>query len=523
MNIIIIDDERLALESLAELIDWETHGYHLAGCLKNGSEALRMMKTLNPDIVITDIRMPVMDGIDLSRELQKDYPHVKVVLLTAYKDFEYAQQALRYGVTEYLLKNQISEEKLLELLERLSGDIRKNRQINKVIQHHYYHDLMVDISPLDELKPIEKREGALQVLVKIKEPYLLSELVSYQMPEIRLNKSMLEEATAGVGKMKLQQLFGFGQQCWGLLFSTGLPGGQVPGQTLLEELYGRLKEYFGQLTHFDIAVLYVRGAGTPESMKESYRSMLNDMKYSIFFQNALPYNWSSLQKYYEDVESNHGFVQAEIAKAKSAIQSGDYQGMNLIFDQLNTCFSNPRYNLGSFRYVFRKMIDLLDAIRANNNLSSLMQYIALHQEELERIDTVWEIWNWIVSEFNKIGIQIGSNPGKTRDKKVLHALDYIHKNYMKKITVKSVAESVDLSEVYFGNLFKKETGYTFLEYLTMHRMEVAKYLIGEGKFKVYEIAEMTGYTSPQYFSQIFQKSTGYMPYEYSRRGEYHEN
>lgn len=519
MNIIIIDDERLALESLAELIDWEAHGYHLAGCLKNGSEALRMMKTLNPDIVITDIRMPIMDGIDLSRELQKDYPHVKVVLLTAYKDFEYAQQALRYGVTEYLLKNQITEEKLLELLERLSGDILKSRQINLAIQHNYYHDLMADISPLDELKPIQKREGALQVLIKIKEPYLLSELVSFQMPEIRLDKAALVEAVAGIGEVKLQQIFGFGQQCWGLLFSTGLPGGQVPGQALLMELYGRMKKYFGELSQFDIAVLYDHGADTPQSMKESYRNMLKYMKYSIFFQSAMPYACRSMEKYYEDVDSNHGYVQAEIAKAKAAIQSGDYQGMNQIFDQLNTYFSKPRFNLGGFRYVFRKMIDLLDAIRANNNLGSLMQYIALHQEEMEGISSVWEIWNWIVCEFNKIGIQIGSNPGSIKDKKILHSLDYIHKNYMKKITVKSVAESVDLSEVYFGNLFKKETGYTFLEYLTMHRMEVAKYLIGEGKFKVYEIAEMTGYTSPQYFSQIFQKSTGYMPNEYSRRGE----
>ena len=522
MKVLIVDDERLALESLSELIDWPANGYDLVGGATNGAEAMRLVDEFAPDIVISDIRMPVMDGLDLSKMIQEKYPQIKVVLLTAFRDFEYAQQAVRFGVTDYILKNQLNETNLLQLLDRLARDIEKNRANQGALQHNYYQNLLLNIIPAQAAVSGQEHEYLIRVLVKVRIPYILTELTSYQLPEILLGKSDIENLLPAGGQLKLRQLIGLGQASWGILLADGLrKAGTIESPQLvqwLERLQAYFQEHFGR----QIAVFFDRGIATPESIKESYQGMIECSKYSLFIQSNQVEPYRRILQRYRDIDDDHEPVKRDIAQITSAIQNADSPGLNAALDAILRYYSTPAYNLARFRYAFSRLIDLLDSIRLKNNLPSIKQHILSVKDELVRQNTAWEIWNWLCGEFYRFAIEIGSFPSRIKDKKIALSLDYIHKNYMHKLTAKGVGDYVGLSEVYFSSLFKKETGHTFLEYLTEHRMNIAKYLIGENKYKIYEIAEMTGYTSPQYFSQIFQKHLGCTPYEYSRKGGHDE-
>ena len=128
MKLMIVDDEPLALENFAELVDWEANGHQLVGCAENGQKALQLIHHVKPDVVFTDIRMPLMDGLELAKTLNEQYPEISVVLLTAYRDFEYAHKAISFGVREYLLKNQIEPEKVLTILQRIQNEKQRKKQ-----------------------------------------------------------------------------------------------------------------------------------------------------------------------------------------------------------------------------------------------------------------------------------------------------------------------------------------------------------------------------------------------------------
>lgn len=119
INIMLVDDEVLALDYLKNMVEWEKYGYHIVGCANSGKKALELYDKTTPEIVISDIRMPAMDGLEMTKRLKKKNKDVVVILLSAYKDFEYAKKGIQYGVSDYLLKHELSEEILLEELGRV--------------------------------------------------------------------------------------------------------------------------------------------------------------------------------------------------------------------------------------------------------------------------------------------------------------------------------------------------------------------------------------------------------------------
>lgn len=186
MKFIVVDDEPLARECFTELLDWQSHGFELAGCAANGAQAMKLVQETMPDLVITDISMPVMDGLALCSQLHQEYPKIRIVILTAYKDFEYARKAISYGVNEYLLKNQVEASAVLPLMQRLAVEIEAQRRKEAAHQQHMYQSVMLNMTPEVENRESFGGKQALCVLVKKQTPYLLEQLGDYVPSEIPL-------------------------------------------------------------------------------------------------------------------------------------------------------------------------------------------------------------------------------------------------------------------------------------------------------------------------------------------------
>ena len=219
LKFVIVDDEPLALESFAELLDWEKYGFSLAGCAANGAQALQLVQDKQPEIVFTDIRMPIMDGLELCRRLHEEHPDVKVVILTAYRDFEYARRALSYGVTEYLLKNQIEPETVLPLLKRMQEEIEQERRRKEAQKHHYYQSMMLNMVPPDTQAPGEKNRPCCCMLVQCRRPYIAEHLGIAPMPDVSLRKKEAEALLPPDSPLIVQQLIWLDARSWGILLA----------------------------------------------------------------------------------------------------------------------------------------------------------------------------------------------------------------------------------------------------------------------------------------------------------------
>ena len=134
LTIMLVDDEVLALDYLKNMVAWEEHGYQVKGCATGAKKALELYDRIKPDIVISDIRMPGMDGLELTRLLKEKNKDTAIILLSAYGDFDYAQKAIRYGVSNYLLKHELCEKLLLTELERAREQVKRQKRKNQICQ-----------------------------------------------------------------------------------------------------------------------------------------------------------------------------------------------------------------------------------------------------------------------------------------------------------------------------------------------------------------------------------------------------
>lgn len=515
-SFIIVDDEPLALESFSDLLDWNQYGYTLSGCAANGVAALQLIREKRPDIVFTDIRMPSMDGLELCKKIREKYPDIKIVILTAYRDFDYAKRALSSGVTEYLLKNQVDEEVVLPLLNRLSAEIEEERRRQGISRNHYYQSLMLDMQPEEELNVQWESRQCCRMLLKCRRPYILEELADCHWEEATLSQREIEKLIPSEGDLGLLQLFWIDSGSWGLLIcAKGKDFFSLSEEKeQLHELLTRLQEYFLRKYGVEVTALFDVGIIKPEMLKASFHEMQEFSGCCLFMDRTKIEPYIQLKNYYKSSDTGQVQLREMMEHVSKAVRSGKRE---LLLDGLNGLkkeYTSPYYDLGCYKYICRHLFYQLDQLRSENALPALKEYVLRQKQEVSGLVTAQQVWDWIVREFLEL-ISMSADTGKTvKNRKIAQSLEYIHEHYQKKLTARQVGEQVGFSEVYFSNLFKKELGMTFGDYLTTYRMNVAKYLFANGDYKVYEVAEMTGYTSPQYFSQLFQKETGYTPMEY---------
>lgn len=513
---IIVDDEPLALESFADLLDWNQYGYTLLGCAANGVAALQLIREKKPDIIFTDIRMPSMDGLELCKRVREKYPDIKIVILTAYRDFDYAKQALSSGVTEYLLKNQVEEEVVLPLLNRLSAEIEEQRRRQGISRSHYYQSLMLDMQPEEEPNVQWESRQCCRMLLKCRRAYILEELADCHWEDVTLSQKEIENLIPPEGDLALLQLFWIDSGSWGLLicmkgkdfFSLSEEKEQ------LHELLTRLQEYFRRKHGVEVTALFDVGIIKPEMLKASFHEMQEFAGCCIFMDKTEIKPYIQLKSFYKSADSGHLKLREMTEQAGKAARSGKREQLLDLLNGLKKEYTSPYCDLARFKYICGHLFYRLDQLRNENSLPALKEYVLRQKNELSAMLTAEQVWEWIRREFLELAFMAADAGPKVKNKKIAQSLEYIHEHYQRKLTARHVGEQVGFSEVYFSNLFKKELGMTFGDYLTSYRMNVAKFLIAKGDYKVYEVAELTGYTSPQYFSQLFQKETGYTPMEY---------
>lgn len=514
ISVMIVDDEKLMLEDLSTMIDWEAYGYEIIATAFNGRQALRKYRELHPQVIFTDIRMPFMDGIEMISEIRKTDEKVSIVLLTAYEDFSYAKAAIRHGITEYMIKSEITENSLSELLNRLKANIikagKRERYItDRMLEQFFLSDEMTENVDIEQI--LKRPEHIIMV-----EQDLPISLSGESIPEeIVIHRSRFVEILT---KEK--------NDGWELEVITAIPGRKmVIALNFIENAYGSHEQELSKIarlfqnrlqkeTGFSFTLYIVQGRISLYEFKRYY-----DENKNVF-----------LGKYLEgtgEIRKLDCSLVQELVKGKVAVGLKKSLSMENVLKEAD---SQAREKI---------LYEILDTAKMDGveSFISAVQtcYAALKhayekieigkEKKLPRIGSCWRDWLdaekitvWLERQVHCYCEYVTSEVnGYSRV--ISDAVEYIYRSFRNPdLSLNDVAAYVHLSPGYLSGEFKKETGVTMKSYLTDVRIDAAKKMMDDGNYKIYEICSAVGYHSSQYFSQAFYKKTGMFPTEYSKKG-----
>jgi two-component system response regulator YesN len=545
-TLLLVDDEADVREGIQSEIDWAALGFTVIGVAENGREATEIIERQPPDVVVTDIRMPFMDGLALSSWIRERYPSIRIVILTGFDEFEYAQKAVKLLIDEYVLKPFTSEElmqALVKVKERLDQESARREDI-AALEEHYRKSLPV-----------------------LRENYLIALITRQLSLKDMENKAALYDLPlTGSGYVVSAIRLDLEQQEGQALNVAGVPASVSNGSlkdsadkelqlfavlNIAEELTVSQGLGIPFLHHDRVVLLSVAPPGSRERWMDRVLASLNNIRVSIerYLKLTVTIGVGTVRDkptelryshddailaldyrlvhggnrviWIEDVEKRQGErVRFDEWKQQALIRSlkvGSLQEIqdtveSLFLGIVDTMISYPDYQI----YLVEMMTAILKVCKdADLEPDAVFGKNFLLFAELHRFSSLQETRQWILSICAKIHGSIVSDRQFSYKNLVSEAKAYALAHYHENdISIHMVCSHLHISNGYFSTIFKKETKMTFVNYLMQLRMDVAKELLQTTDLKAFEIAGKVGFADPNYFSFCFKKVCGVSPKEY---------
>ena len=539
IKVFLVEDEMVIRRGIKNSIDWEKEGYIFCGEASDGELAYPMIIKEKPDILITDIRMPFMDGLELCKLVKKELPNIKILILSGYDEFDYAKEAIRLGVTEYLLKP-ISSGKLLEALNGVSESIRREKEDKDLVRKYmeemrentehekqkFFEQMIAgNLSMADALETGKKYEMNLSAGM-----YNLLLFRFTLGEENRKSGELLGEAEYAIEKLteRLEYVFEFqrGVEGWAFLLMADNE----------EQMSERVKEQSKDLEEIMknySTIAYFGGIGQPvarlreleESFREAERALA--ARFTMELNRIISVEDIRMAQNVDTLDDIEITSFGEIEKTRTMLEKFLNNGAEDEIDEFVDVYINelPEENLKS---VLMRQYIIMDAYIVMMSFCEKIEGIEgemqAQSEELKNsmktIQTLEEIKNYIRMLLKKIIGVRDTISGRRYSDIIEIAKDQIRKTYMSdEISLNTIAAEVGMSPSYFSSIFSKEMGKTFVEYLTEIRMDRAKELLMCSSMKTSEIGYEVGYKDPHYFSYIFKKTQNCTPKEFRARGK----
>lgn len=539
IKVFLVEDEMVIRRGIKNSIDWEKEGYIFCGEASDGELAYPMIIKEKPDILITDIRMPFMDGLELCKLVKKELPNIKILILSGYDEFDYAKEAIRLGVTEYLLKP-ISSGKLLEALNGVSESIRREKEDKDLVRKYmeemrentehekqkFFEQMIAgNLSMADALETGEKYEMNLSAGM-----YNLLLFRFTLGEENRKSGELLGEAEYAIEKLteRLEYVFEFqrGVEGWAFLL-------MADNEEQMSERVKELSKDLEEIMKNYSTIAYFGGIGQPvarlreleESFREAERALA--ARFTMELNRIISVEDIRMAQNVDTLDDIEITSFGEIEKTRTMLEKFLNNGAEDEIDEFVDVYINelPEENLKS---VLMRQYIIMDAYIVMMSFCEKIEGIEgemqAQSEELKNsmktIQTLEEIKNYIRMLLKKIIGVRDTISGRRYSDIIEIAKDQIRKTYMSdEISLNTIAAEVGMSPSYFSSIFSKEMGKTFVEYLTEIRMDRAKELLMCSSTKTSEIGYEVGYKDPHYFSYIFKKTQNCTPKEFRARGK----
>ncbi|MDD6039465.1 MAG: response regulator [bacterium] len=530
LKVFLVEDESVVREALRDNIPWQQYGYRFVGEAGDGEMALPLIRKTMPDVLITDIKMPFMDGLALSHMVKQEYPDMKIIIISGYDDFDYARQAIAEGVEQYLLKP-ITRSSLQKALAELREKIEAERE-----QKNYMKKFQSDMQEYEQyfLRNFFEKvfEGKLSVQeiyelagkhnLDIEAPCYNLMLLSVQAPP--RSDNMLQRAADDCREELMRYFLRF-PECIAFRWNVSTYGVMIKGEP--ESISERTKVHMAEIERICTQTSDLEWYAAAGEAVERF-SMLGECYSKLNHRYAYRYL----------APGRHILTEDAVAIASQETETGSLRNIdiNKVDPEIIRGFLNNGQQNEVQEFVENYMETLGDAIHSRlfrdylllNIQFTVQAYVeglgcsqqefltSVGADQIHELVTDHKSMEEYVKRLFVKALCIRDEKQSSQGKKVLRqALDYIEANYTQPtLSLNEVAGAIEMSPNYFSAMFSQEMKQTFVEYVTARRMELAKKLLQENELSASEIAAAVGYKDSHYFSFVFKKTQGCSPREY---------
>lgn len=524
LTVLIVDDEEWIRYLIKKVVDWEKNGFKIVGEASNGFEALNLINQFSPDVVITDIKMQKMDGIEMMAEAKSSKPDIYFIMLSGYDSFEYAQKSLNLGAFAYLLKP-LNESQLVDILERLKqqksniNNYENLKIVNLEYQRKSFLGNLIDgeIYSDDELSMIKDE---CSIILENRIFYILTINISeHDHAQEKTFPGELKEIVDGIAHETFIksnfEIYSIYRKDRVITIIS------VPNNDRDEQIYSiiykgclNIIEKYKDISNIPITIAYEGSCSDIRHISSfyvrtqrllDYRLVLGENRVIVCtdIESIRKYSFLSHQMEFDLIHAievgnkeNVTKLITKLFKDIKAVESTDPISIKKSYYKILYGIFDVGYNSGiNMQMLIGNEFEIYDQFDRMSSIDSIEKVLLHIAAKIS--DALYE------RKINKI------NP-------IVKSQEFILKHYSEDISLEKISESVYMSSYYLSSLFKKETGQNLSDFIKEVRINAACRLLHESKLKIFEVGENVGYKDPKYFCRIFKKVVGISPTDFKR-------
>lgn len=516
LKVLIVDDELLARLALRTAIPWEENGFEVVAEAEDGITGFQYVQQYRPDILLTDISMPGMNGVDLIKKAKEILPEMEIIILSCHNDFEYVKEGMRAGAADYILKLSMSMEGLLNVILQLKDKIIRNNKSVTIPQINTDKDawirILFSLITQENLSYEQMIEDGKRIGFLNEGEYALLAVVAVDSNHEELaagpkDNLLAELAESVMSRYKAGLYVPFD-------YNRSIIFCQLGGMEEADQRRACLKEMLGEMLGLIQDYLGVNasaGVSSVTSVKQlrtGYQQAYTALSSKFYIGPGNVHIYSDSVHKEED---SPAVCFKEVLKAVDLYNfEGIQKAVELWLMEIERCKSphirTVRKEIHELLFQIGASLSEVGAIQKDSGLVEQAYHMIQGQSYLEEMkETLRRFLKEIEDHYGNVG---------DCRREIVQARKYVELHYQENIRLLDVANYVNMNVDYFSHLFKKETGTSFTDYLNQYRIDKAKKLLLSGKYKVYETAFAVGFQDENYFIKRFKKQTGFTPMEF---------
>lgn len=491
IRVIIADDERIIREGLKNTVDWNYFNCQIVGEARNGLEGVEKARELRPDLMIADIKMPNLDGLEMAEKIQEFNKECKFIIITGYGDFEYAKKAIKLNAVDFIQKP-IDDDELITAIEK---------SVSKIIEERKNRELVLERFLLDMMRGNITDKSMLEKSMKFNELQMKNCLI------VLLQIDGLENINEGFFKGELVKYidgFKYLVRCHENIFAVIM---KAMDKEDIRNVLSLFKERY-ESTHDVIITAGISDEGNMTDLNSIYGESKKALKNKL-------YAGEGSINFYSEVKKAHRVTWDNIIKMEMDFRLmlktlSESQVSNIIGKIYEYMYQNHA-DLESVRQVTIDLVHIINSFKRKNGIE--VSEVYRDYEEIRGKDTIEDMEGFIskssldaIEEVSQVNI-------RNLDDGLNRIVEYIDNNYTEELSLKKFAKELYLSEGYLSKRLKEILGMSYSEYITFLRIERAVELLQSGEYKVMDVAKIVGYSDYRYFSKVFKKQIGILPSE----------
>jgi two-component system response regulator YesN len=539
LKLLIVEDERLEREGLVNFLDWTSYDIQIAGTACDGIEGVELAERIRPDIIITDIKMPGITGIEMSKKIKEFLPRVKIIVLTGYDDFKFAREAICFRASDYILKP-VEESEMIASIKKVVNECRREQElllqetIMKVTIDESYINAKTKFF-MDLIEGNYENEGLLENLnrfdINLRSDTSLAITVIKIQDKGRKNVKGLSSSLKTIN-CHMEDCFQSNENNLALsvLFSfiNEYNGELIVGMSIMEKDTELIRKFYKDIMNTSIEKYGLKlliGMGSvvnkPSDIKISYQGGKEaiefaefwDVKDLVAYEEIQALRGDSYEKLGEFIATGNSLSKNLIIEMSSSEKETVFVLLEEMFEYIKLYRNLDKEYIGRYLYNIINEASLF-IYNVNGRTETFMEDYCDSSRQFMNLKTFKSMEHYMYNFFEKV-INFLNEKRHNKDVNVVKkVMKLVEEKYMKEISLKTIASEVYLSPNYLGNLFKKAVGKSFNEYICEYRMEKAKELLRQGNKKVSAVAQEVGVFNTSYFCILFKNAYGIAPGEF---------